>query len=141
MDSPPSVITSGAYEQRWGNWTNALVAFVERVNADEAEALSPSTEVDPPVAVPSRPIKPKDQQKIPLRLRYNVLRRDSFKCVLCGNSPATDPKCKLQVDHIIPLSKNGKTAQDNLRTLCEHCNLGKSNKMETIQQWDEPDEK
>ena len=32
---------------------------------------------------------------------------------------------KLHVDHIKPVSKGGKTVRDNLRTLCEDCNLGK----------------
>lgn len=131
MNSYPSHITSGAYEQRWGNWTKALVAFVERVNADEAEASSSFIAVaSSPASVSITTVKPEAQRKVALGLRYSVLRRDNFKCVLCGNSPATDPKCKLHVDHILPFSKNGKTVQDNLRTLCGHCNLGKSDKIE-----------
>ena len=35
---------------------------------------------------------------------------------------------KLHVDHIIPVSKGGKTVMSNLQTLCEQCNIGKSNK-------------
>lgn len=60
-----------------------------------------------------------------LRLRYAVLKRDNFKCKLCGASPATNPTVELQVDHIIPWSKGGKTTIDNLQTLCSWCNLGK----------------
>ena len=37
---------------------------------------------------------------------------------------------KLHVDHIKPVSKGGKTELSNLRTLCERCNLGKSDKFE-----------
>jgi 5-methylcytosine-specific restriction endonuclease McrA len=59
-----------------------------------------------------------------------VLRRDGFKCVLCGRSPATEVGCRLQVDHLEPFSKGGKTTIENLRTLCERCNLGKSAKSE-----------
>ncbi len=61
-------------------------------------------------------------------MRYDVLRRDGFRCVLCGMS-AKDGAF-LHVDHIIPVSKGGKTVPSNLRTLCEKCNLGKSNKIE-----------
>lgn len=61
-------------------------------------------------------------------MRYDVLKRDGFRCVLCGMS-AKDG-AMLHVDHIIPVSKGGKTTMDNLRTLCEKCNLGKSNKIE-----------
>ena len=61
-------------------------------------------------------------------MRYDVLRRDGFKCVLCGAS-AKDG-VRLQVDHIMPVSKGGRSVMSNLRTLCERCNTGKSNKIE-----------
>lgn len=61
-------------------------------------------------------------------IRYNVLKRDNFTCKLCGAS-AKDG-AKLHVDHIIPVSKGGKTVMSNLQTLCDRCNIGKSNKME-----------
>ena len=61
-------------------------------------------------------------------LRYDIMRRDGFRCQLCG-STAQDG-VKLHVDHVIPVSKGGKTELPNLRTLCERCNLGKSNKTE-----------
>lgn len=57
------------------------------------------------------------------KLRYQVLNRDHHRCVICGAS-AKDG-VKLHVDHIIPVSKGGKTELSNLRTLCERCNLGK----------------
>ena len=64
-------------------------------------------------------------------LRYDVMNRDGFRCVLCGASPKTNPNIILHVDHIIPLAKGGKTEMTNLRTLCERCNLGKRDKIET----------
>lgn len=57
------------------------------------------------------------------KLRYQVLRRDGFRCVICGASAADG--VQLHVDHIKPVSKGGKTEMSNLRTLCERCNLGK----------------
>ena len=57
-------------------------------------------------------------------LRYKIMQRDGFRCRLCGASAADG--AKLHVDHICPVSKGGKTEPDNLRTLCERCNLGKS---------------
>jgi len=59
-------------------------------------------------------------------MRYDVLKRDNFKCQKCGIT-AKDG-AKLHVDHIIPVSKGGKTTLSNLQTLCDRCNLGKSNK-------------
>lgn len=58
------------------------------------------------------------------KLRYEILRRDNFKCVICGRS--ADDGITLHVDHIMPVSKGGKTVESNLRTLCADCNLGKS---------------
>lgn len=61
-------------------------------------------------------------------LRYDILHRDNFKCQICGAS-ASDG-VKLHVDHIIPISKGGKTEMSNLRTLCDRCNFGKRDKIE-----------
>ena len=60
------------------------------------------------------------------KLRYQVLKRDNFKCCACGASPAKDPSVELHVDHVIPCSKGGETTIDNLQTLCSKCNIGKS---------------
>lgn len=59
-------------------------------------------------------------------LRYDILKRDGFRCKLCGRS--ANDGIKLHVDHIIPVSKGGKTISSNLRTLCSQCNLGKRDK-------------
>lgn len=59
-------------------------------------------------------------------LRYDILKRDGFRCVLCGRTAGEG--VKLHVDHIVPVSKGGKTIHKNLRTLCESCNWGKSDK-------------
>lgn len=64
---------------------------------------------------------------INLKIRYAVIKRDCFKCRLCGLSPSYDPKVVLEVDHIVPLTKGGDDAMDNYQTLCQFCNSGKSN--------------
>ena len=58
--------------------------------------------------------------------RYEVLVRDNFTCQLCGAT--REDGAKLEVDHIKPISKGGKSDMDNLQTLCQACNRGKSNK-------------
>lgn len=60
-------------------------------------------------------------------LRYDVLKRDNYRCRICGAS-AIEDGVKLEVDHIVPVSKGGLTVKSNLQTLCERCNRGKSNK-------------
>lgn len=59
-------------------------------------------------------------------LRHDILVRDGFRCKYCGATAADG--AKLHVDHIIPIAKGGKTEPSNLQTLCETCNLGKSDK-------------
>lgn len=59
-------------------------------------------------------------------LRYDVMKRDGFRCQLCGRRASDN--IELHVDHIIPVSKGGKTEMKNLRTLCSDCNQGKSDK-------------
>lgn len=124
MNRAPSRITNGAYAAKFGTWGMAKLAFVERVNRDieqgELEAAIPR--VPSPIAAKARQ---EDQHSMPIGLRYQVLRRDRFRCVTCGRSPAVDPGCALHVDHTRAFSRGGKTRLDNLRTLCKECNLGK----------------
>lgn len=61
-------------------------------------------------------------------IRYNVLKRDNYTCRICGAT--SKDGAKLHVDHIIPISEGGKTVMSNLQTLCDRCNIGKSNKTE-----------
>ena len=68
-----------------------------------------------------------ERSKMSESLRYDVFKRDEYKCCICGMS--SKDGAKLHVDHIIPVSKGGKTELDNLQTLCSRCNIGKSNKL------------
>jgi len=128
MKRTPSIIGPKAYILRWGNWRNALKAFVDRVNQD-IEIHVQEKENKPKIKVENK-ISESDRREIKLGLRYEILKRDHFKCVICGASPSIKPECELHIDHITPFSKGGKTVKENLRTLCKECNLGKGNKIE-----------
>ncbi|MGK5090429.1 SNF2-related protein [Deltaproteobacteria bacterium TL4] len=65
-----------------------------------------------------------ERQKLTQKLRYHILKRDQSRCVVCGKSSVTD-KVVLEIDHIIPISKWGKTEPRNLRAVCRECNRGK----------------
>ena len=71
-------------------------------------------------------VRIQERNKMSQSLRYDIMKRDGFKCVLCGRN--TSDGVKLHIDHIVPVSKGGKTVKSNLRTLCEDCNLGKRDK-------------
>lgn len=131
INLPPSEITNQGYRSRFGSWRKALEAFASRMNQDElnVEQIFKKEEQEPiRKEIERHSVAVEDRRTIPLGLRYKVLSRDKFKCVRCGASPATDPTCRLHIDHILPFSKGGKTTLENLQTLCENCNLGKGNR-------------
>lgn len=131
MNRPPSRITSGAYEHRWGTWSRAKLAFVQRVNAD-VELATPRISKEPWIRESNRSDASfAEGRSVPLGVRYSVLARDRFRCVICGASPAIELGCRLHVDHITPLARAGKNEMLHLRTLCQECNLGKGSKLET----------
>ena len=63
------------------------------------------------------------RQVVPKSVRFEVFKRDSFRCQYCG---ADAPQVVLHVDHIEPVSGGGTNEITNLITACEACNLGKS---------------
>src|SRR5574337_2071479 len=108
MVSPLSKYTHNPYVRLFGGWVNAMRIFTRTVNENELEVSS----------VKSAPTRDgKGPREPSLRLRFLVMRRDHFKCVLCGRAPATDPTTELHIDHIVAWSKEGRTEMSNLRTL------------------------
>lgn len=63
------------------------------------------------------------------RLRAAIKARDNFTCQNCSVSVIAEPHLLLEVDHIVPVSRGGLTAEENLQTLCWRCNRTKSNKL------------
>ena len=62
-------------------------------------------------------------------LREKIKIRDNYTCKHCGLSVRNEPNLLLEIDHIIPLSKNGLTEENNLQTLCWKCNRAKGSKI------------
>ena len=63
------------------------------------------------------------RKQISKKVRFEVFKRDGFKCQYCGANPIGSP---LHVDHIHPIKLGGTNDIDNLVTSCAPCNLGKS---------------
>lgn len=127
LNQPPSAVGSKAYVLRWGGWRKALGAFIKYVNQSPAASQAPLRQDLPSPADIAPTSAPRS---ISLSLRYKVLCRDHFTCVICGRSPAKDHDVVLHIDHVIPWSKGGENVEANLRTLCFECNLGKGDKAE-----------
>ena len=65
--------------------------------------------------------------------KSNVYLRDKYTCQYCGNDfKGVD----LTYDHVVPLSKGGKTNWLNITTSCRKCNGSKGNK--TFDKWVSP---
>ena len=54
-----------------------------------------------------------------------------YACASCGNKYPN--RIMLQVDHIVPMNRGGKTKIDNLQILCRRCNGEKGDKPEDMQ--------
>lgn len=120
------------FVRRFGSWRKALEFFVAYMNGEQdIEQPTEEEQIQLPITVSKIPDKNEPTHKtnrdIGIRLRFMVMKRDNFKCCICGRSPATNPGLELHIDHITPWSKGGETVIDNLQTLCSDCNLGKGN--------------
>jgi hypothetical protein len=64
-------------------------------------------------------------QRAPARaVRMKVLKRDGYRCRVCGRRPAEYVDVELHVHHIRPWGDGGATIEDNLMTLCGTCHGG-----------------
>ena len=67
-----------------------------------------------------------ERKKLTKTQRFEVFKRDGFKCQYCGRSA---PEVILEVDHIIPVAEGGKNDILNLITSCKDCNRGKGKRL------------
>lgn len=115
IEGPLSRYSMKPYLNRFGGWTKACEAFLvfKSLDAEFERLYRPTSR--------SRPRTLND------KLRLKVFKRDNYACVLCGRSPSVNIGTSLHVDHIVPFSKGGDHSLDNLRTLCDRCNLARGN--------------
>ena len=58
--------------------------------------------------------------------RDNLFERDRYRCQYCGNNFAEH---ELNMDHVIPRAKGGRTSWENIVTSCIPCNTRKANRL------------
>lgn len=72
----------------------------------------------------------RDFDKVPVQdtklNRRNVFERDRYRCQYCGR---VYPESKLNLDHVIPRDRGGRTSWENLVTSCIDCNSRKANRL------------
>lgn len=65
------------------------------------------------------------RRRLPRLSKTNLYLRDLYHCQYCSNQ---FPRNSLTVDHVMPISKGGKTRWDNVVAACNPCNSRKGNK-------------
>lgn len=63
-----------------------------------------------------------ERGRVSNKMRFYILERDHYRCRCCGRS---QNEVELEIDHIVPIAKGGKSTLDNLQTLCAECNKRK----------------
>lgn len=66
-----------------------------------------------------------ERGKVSNKMRFSIYERDGYRCRCCGIS---DRYAQLEIDHIIPIARGGKSTYENLQTLCHRCNIEKSDR-------------
>jgi len=66
-------------------------------------------------------------------MRRHILERNGYTCQVCGAGAGEESlcesgkKCRLEIDHIVPISQGGTDEEHNLRAVCVWYNKDKSN--------------
>jgi hypothetical protein len=77
-------------------------------------------------------IRPVIARGISGKLRRQILERNGFTCQVCGAAAGEESgceppkKCRLQIDHVLPISQGGKDEPHNLRAVCVYYNKDKA---------------
>lgn len=67
------------------------------------------------------------------KLRRQILERNGYTCQVCGAGASEESgcelgkKCRLQIDHVIPISQGGTDDEHNLRAVSVYYNKDKAN--------------
>lgn len=110
------------------SWQDAIRAIcrdaVVVVSEYEQIVRSPSHEIRLPSVLALKEYVP--TKPMPAFTRFNVFLRDQWECQYCGEPFGTH---QLTFDHVIPRSRGGRTAWDNIVAACQECNLTKGSKL------------
>ncbi len=78
-------------------------------------------------------LRPVIARSVSDKLRRQILDRNGYTCQVCGAGAGEESgceagkKCRLQIDHNIPISQGGTDEEHNLRAVCVWYNKDKAN--------------
>ena len=78
------------------------------------------------------------QRFVPIDMKIELFERDNFtcqECKMCFRLPGIETKRAIRtiaglihIDHVVPVQQGGRATLENLRLLCDSCNLGRAKK-------------
>ncbi|MBD3183727.1 HNH endonuclease [Candidatus Poribacteria bacterium] len=110
------------------NLKRAIILIFKGVACAEEEAEHEIRSASMVIKVPTV-IRLLKYVRIPYRVvrfsRKNVLLRDRHTCQYCGQKFLPG---MLTIDHVVPVSRGGKTRWENVVAACKKCNIKKGNR-------------
>ena len=112
-------LSGRGFIQRYAVGSGKYIQVVNFTKHQSPHFKEPASSIPPPSGWEDSGVTP---GAVPTSVRQEVMERDQWKCVRCG---AGD---RLSIDHIVPRTKGGSNAIENLRVLCTRCNSAKGNR-------------
>lgn len=66
-----------------------------------------------------------ERKSLSVRVRFEILKRDGFRCRYCGATAMDSP---IEIDHVVPVARGGTNDPENLVAACWACNSGKKDR-------------
>lgn len=111
-----SNINGRIYDNKYQNYTEEQVTYlIKRINNKNGKFYNDRHIWDAICRV--------ERGKVSNKMRFSIYSRDGYRCRICGARQGK--RVQLEIDHIIPIAKGGKSTYDNLQTLCHNCNVQK----------------
>lgn len=125
MPQKPRRITVEVGEETFKAWHEYKAAMVHKDMSDEmllCFAIQRATCVKAPLRKYKARKHDPNSRHIPAQIRRDLLKEASYQCSWNG----CESKYGLEIDHIVPVSKGGKTEIENLRVLCRNHNQARN---------------
>lgn len=127
MSTHTLLLTPWMAPERVISWQRAIVLFylgkVEVLEEYEERVTAPSITLRTPAVVRlHKGAQPRARERTIAFSRANMFARDGFRCQYCG---AHEAERALNLDHVLPRVRGGKTTWENIVTSCYPCNARK----------------
>ena len=102
----------------WENWQDIPV------QAEDEHVTTPSRKIKVPRVIQLLSFDRVPRQEVKFS-RKNIYLRDKNRCQYCGRRFRTE---ELNLDHVVPVSRGGRSTWENVVCSCIRCNIRKANR-------------